>query len=135
MSGDDALWGALSRAAVEAARLARRTAESAAKELSGALGRDQMEWPSFGLGGPIIPKPYKAPGQGLTWHEPYMASCALSIGRAVEQHRVQPATASLVALQTVLHLRPGGYRLQQVGLGVGAASPVRPPCVLPPATW
>ena len=77
MSGDGALWGALSRAAIEAGRLARGLADEAAKAASGALGKDEFQWasPSRLLAGPIIPVPYKAPGQGLSWHDGYMASC------------------------------------------------------------
>ncbi len=68
--------GALARAAAEAGRLARGVAEGAARELSGALGKDQLRWPKGLLGvGPVIPGPYKQPEQGFTWHDGYMASC------------------------------------------------------------
>lgn len=75
-AGDDGLIGALARAGVEAAKLVRRSAEDAASELSGALGADQLKIPAGLLGrGPIIPGPYKQPGQGITWQDGYMASC------------------------------------------------------------
>ncbi len=75
-AGDEGLIGALARASVEAAKLVRRSAEEAASELSGALGADQLKIPAGLLGrGPIIPGPYKQPGQGIAWQDGYMASC------------------------------------------------------------
>lgn len=80
MAADDALWGSLSRAAIEAGRAVRGAAEEAAKDLSGALGCDQqrLRWPTGLLGGPTIPQTYTAPweaGRRLTWQDGYMASC------------------------------------------------------------
>ncbi|KAL4451698.1 hypothetical protein ABPG75_007360 [Micractinium tetrahymenae] len=114
---DDSLIGALARAGVEAAKLVRKSAEEAAAELSGALGADQIKLPAGLLGrGPMIPGPYKRPGQGITWQDGYMASCALSVARAVQQHDLQPVTALAVGAQALLHARPQGYRLTEVGL-------------------
>ena len=122
MSADDALWASLTRAAAEAGRAARSAAEHAADELSAAFGLDQqrLRWPgSDVLAGPIIPEPYSPPwerqGRRLTWHDGYMASAALSVARTLQTQELQPATVGLVAAQAALHLRPGGYRLMQVG--------------------
>ena len=43
----------------------------------------------------------------------YMASCAVSVARAVQQHGPLPCTAALVGVQAAAHARPGGYRLLQ----------------------
>lgn len=73
--GDD-LWASLSRLAGEAGRAARQAAERGADLASGSLGKDQfMKWPSNLLTGSIIPEPYRRPGQRLTWHDGYMATC------------------------------------------------------------
>lgn len=117
---DGDLWGALGRAASEAAKagkeLAGRAAAVARDQLPELqIGREQLRFPSGLLTGPIVPQPYKAEGT-LTWHDGYMASCAVSVARAVQQHGLQPATTALVAAQAAVHFKPGGYRLLQVGL-------------------
>lgn len=74
---EDSLVGALTGLAAETARLVRHCAEEAVREMSGALGADELRWPRGLLDrtGPVIPKPYKQPGQGASWHDAYMASC------------------------------------------------------------
>ncbi|PSC69569.1 rhomboid mitochondrial [Micractinium conductrix] len=115
---EDSLVGALTGLAAETARLVRHCAEEAVREMSGALGADELRWPRGLLDrtGPVIPKPYKQPGQGASWHDAYMASCAVSVVRSVQQQGLQPVTAAAVLAQAALHFRPGGYRLLQVGL-------------------
>lgn len=78
MSEGDALWGALSRVATEAARTVRAAAESASRELSGALGKDQLKWPAgLSLAGPTVPQPYKPAGQTLSWQVGGWQTCWL----------------------------------------------------------
>lgn len=113
-AGDGELLGALGRLAAEAGRAVRAAADTASKELSGALGRDQFRWPAnLSLAGPTLPAPYKAAGQALSWQDGYMATCVVSSARCVQQHGAQPFTAALVASLAAVHLKPGGYRLLQ----------------------
>lgn len=58
-----------------------------------------------------------------------MASCAVSVGRAVQQHGALPFTAALAGAQAAAHFKTGGYQLLKVGgwawllsLRVGAAA-------------
>ena len=67
--GSDDLVGALGRLAAQAAATARSAAETASRELSGALGRDApLRWPaSLSVSGPVVPQPYFVEGHKLSW--------------------------------------------------------------------
>lgn len=88
---DGDLWGALGRAASEAAKagkeLAGRAAAVARDQLPELqIGREQLRFPSGLLTGPIVPQPYKAEGT-LTWHDGYMASCECPVACVVGSER------------------------------------------------
>lgn len=85
MSADGDLWGALGRAASEAAKAARDVAERAAAVARDQLpelqiGREQLRLPTSLLAGPTVPQPYKPEGT-LSWHDGYMASCERRLRR------------------------------------------------------